>query len=75
VLTFAPVNFLHPVRVKRLRPYQSDDLLRLVRLRHRRAAAGAGIGLAGADWYRATGIYLFCIGAVMQWRPDLGRRE
>ena len=47
VFTFAPVNFLHPVRVKRPAWDQPDDLLRLVRLRQHCAAAGAGFRLAG----------------------------
>ena len=33
ILTFVPVHFLHPVRVKRLRPHQSRRNARLVRLR------------------------------------------
>ncbi|MEQ1944567.1 phosphatidylcholine synthase [Mesorhizobium sp. VNQ89] len=85
ILTFVPVFFLHPVRVKRLRPLNLGVTLAW-------CAFGA---LALAESYLAqfytqigvlaenvsaftkvgigvTGIYLFCIGGVMQLFPNLG---
>ncbi|RZJ40707.1 MAG: phosphatidylcholine/phosphatidylserine synthase [Brevundimonas sp.] len=74
VATFLPIKFLHPVRVKRLRPLNLAV-----------CAAWAGFGLAAL--YQnfdlsplvkfgvvATGIYLFSIGAVLQ-VVDMVRRS
>lgn len=87
ILTFVPVNFLHPVRVERLRPINLGITL-----------AWCGFGLlaifqsAMANFYNqigvlgehvdvftkagiiVTGIYLFCIGAVLQMFPKLGAK-
>ena len=42
ILTFVPINFIHPVRVERLRPHQSRHDAALVRLRrHGACAVGA----------------------------------
>jgi phosphatidylcholine synthase len=74
ILTFAPIHFLHPVRVKRLRPFNLGVFLAwcafgavaLLQGMEAHPAVRAGIG--------ATGVYLFCIGAVMQALPQLGRK-
>jgi phosphatidylcholine synthase len=74
ILTFAPIHFLHPVRVKRLRPFNLGVFLAwcafgavaLLQDMEAHPAVRAGIG--------ATGVYLFCIGAVMQALPQLGRK-
>ncbi|WP_309084540.1 phosphatidylcholine synthase [Chelativorans sp.] len=74
ILTFAPIHFLHPVRVERLRPFNLAVFL-----------AWCGFGAAALlqdmqaqSWVRAgigvTGVYLFCIGALMQAMPQLGRK-
>lgn len=73
ILTFLPISFLHPVRVKRLRPLN--------------LAVGAIWCLLGGysvlmhfespDWVVwgvvISGIYLYCIGGVLQLFPDLGK--
>jgi len=72
-LTFLPIHFLHPVRVRRLRILNIVVFL-------------AWCGLGGyalllhfhtPPWlvvsFVATGIYLYCIGAVLQLFPALGR--
>jgi phosphatidylcholine synthase len=74
LLTFVPINFLHPVRVVRLRPLNLTITL---------AWCALGLYALLRDmqveyWARAaitvTGIYLFCIGGVMQFFPALGAR-
>lgn len=74
VLTFTPLHFLHPVRVKRLRPLNlgiflawcAFGLVALLQGLEAHAAVKAGVGV--------TGLYLYCIGAIMQAMPQLGRR-
>ncbi len=72
ILSFIPLNFLHPVRVVRLRPLNLSIFF-----------AWCGFGVAGILyqmeaplWVRigisVTGIYLYCIGIVMQFMPKLG---
>lgn len=74
-LSFLPVYFLHPVRVRRLRTLNLTIFL-----------IWCGLGMAAlvqnmeADyWIRiaiaAASLYLFCIGAVMQLFPGLGARK
>ncbi|WP_048646231.1 phosphatidylcholine synthase [Nitratireductor soli] len=72
LLTFMPVYFLHPVRVRRLRPVNLTIFL---------AWCAFGIAALWQDMEAGqivrigigvTGIYLFVIGAVMQFLPDLG---
>lgn len=75
LLTFMPVNFLHPVRVVRLRPlnlgiflvWSALGAVALVQALEPHAAVRWGIA--------ALGIYLFCIGGVMQAFPSLGIRR
>lgn len=75
VLTFLPINFLHPVRVKRLRQ------LNLAIFFAWSALGGYALLLhfATPNWlvvvFVATGIYLYCIGAVLQFFPALGRKS
>ena len=73
-LTFAPVQFLHPVRVKRLRPLN----LAVFGIW---CATGFYALLASFDapklieaLFVASGIYLYVIGAVLQFLPKLGAR-
>ncbi|MDZ5697685.1 MULTISPECIES: phosphatidylcholine synthase [Phyllobacteriaceae] len=74
VLTFLPIHFLHPVRVKRLRPLNLSVFFAwcafaaIVLLNDMQAGpvVKAGIGL--------TGLYLYVIGGVMQALPQLGRK-
>jgi phosphatidylcholine synthase len=75
ILSFLPVHFLHPVRVRRLRSLNLTvffiwcglGLVALLQDMNAHAWVRAGIGV--------TSIYLFFIGAVMQIFPNLGARE
>jgi len=75
VMTFLPVYFLHPVRVKRLRSVNLAVLFVW-------AASGAVALLLNFDSPRVivwcvvlSSIYLFVIGAVLQMFPKLGARK
>lgn len=74
VLTFLPINFLHPVRVQRLRPLNLGIFLlwallgMYALLKHFEQPQWATI------LFILTGIYIYCIGAVLQFFPSLGRR-
>ena len=75
ILTFFPIYFLHPVRVKRLRNLNLGVFILWAVL--------SGIALLmhfkTPDWVAwgvvATGIYLYCIGMVLQIFPNLGRKK
>jgi phosphatidylcholine synthase len=74
ILTFLPINFLHPVRVQRLRPLNLGVFLLW-------SALGAYSLLKYFDmpqWavvlFIVSGIYLYVIGAVLQFFPALGRK-
>lgn len=83
IFTFVPLHFLHPVRVQRLRKLNLSMFLLWC------AFGGVALFLAwGAppaspmnspEWVKigivATSLYLFCIGAVMQFFPRLGAKE
>ncbi|WP_198539719.1 phosphatidylcholine synthase [Rhizobium sp. LCM 4573] len=72
VLTFLPINFLHPVRVKRLRILNLGVFLLWCAmggyslLLHFDSPPWLVLGVV------VTGIYLYCIGAVLQLFPKLG---
>jgi phosphatidylcholine synthase len=81
-LTFLPIHFLHPVRVKRLRPlnltvfflwcgFAGYALLQ--------SSDAPGQPFNAPTWVVwgtiLTGLYLYVIGAVMQLFPSLGRRD
>jgi len=74
VLTFLPINFLHPVRVKRLRPLNLGIFLLWSAL----GIYSLLMDFLMPHWalvlFVASGIYLYCIGAVLQFFPSLGRR-
>ena len=75
LLSFFPIWFLHPVRVKRLRPLNLAVFLIWAVL--------SGIALLkhfkSPDWVVwgvvATGLYMYCIGFVLQLFPNLGRKD
>lgn len=75
IFSFLPINFLHPVRVKRLRPlnlgvFMAWCALGVVALVEDMSADYlTRIGIA------ASAIYLFCIGAIMQLFPKLGVKQ
>jgi len=88
ILTFMPINFIHPVRVKRLRPVNLGMTLlwcafgAMALAQSALAAFYNQIGVLGEQvstfikiGITATGIYLFCIGAIMQMFPKLGARK
>lgn len=87
ILTFVPVNFIHPVRVVRLRNLNVGVTLLwcafglLAIFQAAMAAFYDRIGVLGehVDTFTkigitVTGMYLFCIGAVMQLFPKLGAK-
>lgn len=73
ILTFTPINFLHPVRVMRLRNINLTIFLAwcafgvIALLQDMNASLPVKIGIG------VTGIYLYVIGAVMQALPQLGK--
>lgn len=75
LLTFAPVHFLHPVRVMRLRTLNLAvffawcifGVLALLQDLQAPLAVKIGIGV--------TGVYLYFVGAVLQAFPRLGNKE
>jgi phosphatidylcholine synthase len=75
ILTFVPMNFLHPVRVVRLRNvnlpvFLAWCLLGIIALiQGMEASRPVKIGIA------VTGFYLFLIGGVMQLFPKLGLKS
>jgi phosphatidylcholine synthase len=75
VLTFFPIFFLHPVRVKRLRMLNMavfmvwSALGGVSLLMHFDAPAWVVWGVVG------TGIYLYVIGFILQMFPKLGRTD
>jgi phosphatidylcholine synthase len=75
ILTFVPVSFLHPVRVKRLRSLNLPIFLvwcafgAIALVQDMEVHELVKIGIA------ATGVYLFCIGGIMQMFPKLGARS
>ena len=74
ILTFAPINFLHPVRVERLRNVNLTVTLiwcalgAIALAQSMHAQPGVKIAIT------ATSLYLFCIGGVMQFFPKLGAK-
>ncbi len=74
VLSFVPIHFLHPVRVKRLRPLNLGVFLVwclfgvIALVQGMQADALTKIGIM------ITGAYLYGIGAIMQFFPDLGKK-
>ncbi len=75
VLTFLPIHFLHPVRVKRLRPLNLAVFLLwcgfggYALLLHFDSPQWVVIGTI------VTSIYLYVIGGILQFFPGLGRRD
>ena len=75
VLTFLPINFIHPVRVVRLRTLNLtvfavwSVLSAISLLQHFHSPPFVAWGVA------ATGLYLYVIGAVLQAFPKRGKRR
>ncbi|HZG31484.1 phosphatidylcholine synthase [Ensifer adhaerens] len=74
-LTFLPINFLHPVRVKRLRPLN----LAVFAVWSVLSIAALLLHFESPQWLVwgvvISGLYLYIIGAVLQAFPSLGRSE
>jgi phosphatidylcholine synthase len=72
VFTFVPMNFLHPVRVRRLRNVNLPICLLWAAF----CAVALLQDMDASDWVKvcvaATSVYLFAIGGVMQLFPKLG---
>ncbi len=72
ILTFLNINFLHPVRVKRLRSLNMTIFLvwcvlgGYSLLLHFDTPTWVAVGVA------ITGLYLYCVGGIMQLFPKLG---
>jgi len=75
VMTFLPINFLHPVRVARLRPLN----LTIFTIWSVLSAGALLLHFNSPDWLMwavmLTGGYLFVIGGIMQMFPGLGHRS
>jgi phosphatidylcholine synthase len=73
VATFLPINFLHPVRVKRLRPLNLGICLLWCAL----AGYSLLLHFQSPDWLVwgvvISSLYLYCIGGIMQLFPGLGK--
>nr|WP_246389511.1 phosphatidylcholine/phosphatidylserine synthase [Aminobacter niigataensis] len=74
ILTFVPMNFLHPVRVVRLRNINLPITLIWCAF----GAIALAQAMHASDWVKigiaVSGIYLFFIGGVMQFFPNLGAK-
>lgn len=72
-LSFLPINFLHPVRVVRLRSLNLSIFLLWCAF----GVVALYYMLDAPNWVRigitVTGLYIYFIGAIMQWFPNLGR--
>ncbi|WFU10522.1 phosphatidylcholine synthase [Rhizobium sp. CB3090] len=72
ILTFLPINFLHPVRVRRLRSLNLGIFLLWSAL----GIYSLLMYFVMPQWavilFILSGIYLYCIGAVLQFFPSLG---
>ena len=75
ILTFLPINFLHPVRVVRLRALN----LTVFGIWCALSAAALLMHFDSPQWLVwgvvISGLYLYCIGAILQLFPNLGRRN
>nr|WP_245248193.1 phosphatidylcholine/phosphatidylserine synthase [Tianweitania sediminis] len=75
IFTFIPMNFLHPVRVKRLRNLNLPVFLAWCAV----SLVALLQGMNASGWVQIavaiSSLYLFFIGGVMQVFPNLGRQE
>jgi phosphatidylcholine synthase len=75
ILTFLPINFLHPVRVQRLRPLNLAVFFLWSALGMYSLLMHFSMPQWAVVLFVISGIYLYCIGAVLQFFPALGRSE
>ena len=74
VLSFVPIHFLHPVRVKRLRPVNLPVFLAWCAFGVVALVQGLEADALTRTGIMVTGLYLYVIGAIMQFIPTLGRK-
>lgn len=74
ILTFLPINFLHPVRVKRLRPLNLGIFLLWSALGMYALLKNFSTPNFVVIPFVASGVYLYVIGGILQIFPQLGRR-
>lgn len=88
LLTFVPIHFLHPVRVKRLRPANLTVTLlwcgfgalalaesALAQFYSQIGVLAENVSLFTKIGIASTSLYLFCIGGIMQLFPKLGAKK
>jgi phosphatidylcholine synthase len=88
ILRCVPINFLHPVRVVRLRPINLAVTLlwcafgalalaqsALATFYDQIGVLGEHVGIFTKIGITVTGVYLFAIGGVMQLFPNLGLKK
>lgn len=75
IISFLPIYFIHPVRVIRLRKLNFPIFLLWCSF----AVAAFFYQLDAPSWVKIgisiTGIYIYCIGAIMQLFPNLGEKS
>lgn len=78
IVSFLPIYFIHPVRVVRMRPINLSMFLLWCVFGIVAIFYMLNAQQDVPSWVRvgisATGIYIYCIGAVMQLFPNLGKR-
>lgn len=74
ILTFLPINFLHPVRVKRLRPLNLGIFFLWSALGMYALLKNFSTPNFVVIPFVASGVYLYVIGGILQVFPQLGRR-
>lgn len=74
ILTFLPINFLHPVRVKRLRPLNLGIFFLWSALGMYALLKDFSTPNFVVIPFVASGVYLYVIGGILQVFPQLGRR-
>ncbi|WP_405023120.1 phosphatidylcholine synthase [Mesorhizobium sp. P13.3] len=88
ILTFLPINFIHPVRVVRLRPINLGMTLlwcafgalalaqaALASFYDKIGVLSEQVSIFTKAGITVTGLYLACIGGIMQMFPNLGARK
>ncbi|WP_408612132.1 CDP-alcohol phosphatidyltransferase family protein [Candidatus Liberibacter brunswickensis] len=74
VLTFVPINFLHPIRVVRLRPINIFVFFCWCALGFYALTSNFQVSRLFCFVFSLCGIYLYSIGAILQIFPNLGRK-